>query len=498
MKIYNQCIKSVSLIGLVALLIGCGSTLPENTSEEVSRGAGVDTLQPSTQTDSTAEAPSPKVEVQKPEVDEAALEARREMARLQVEGLGRGGAQGSALGSASYGPLPAPPADYMVFDSACSMGDTLTIAAVGDILVHTPLQKQATYQPDRFRSLWTGIVSLLSRADMTYGNFEGVSAPLINRKQMKVKKDPGFRYDDVVYTGYPRFNYHPFLIEDLVTDGFDIVSTANNHAADRGGIGVDLTIEGLNHAGLAGAGTRHSNATEETPWYAVVEREGWRVAWVACTKHTNGMRAKGQVLPCYKKFGPDSVDTNPDVVSLVASLAERDDIDAIMVTPHFGKSHKPKPNAGQKAFAHAVLEAGALAVVGSHVHNLQPSERYITADGRETFVLYSMGNFVSAQGGLVPSSTVILYLGLTRRSADQRVVLNGVRFLPLYMTRSNKLRQILPVDALGERQRKAVTKHITGIFGERNLIWTEEPFTTQPHCDRAWLEAQNTSAPPEE
>ena len=51
--------------------------------------------------------------------------------------------------------------------------------------------------------------------------------------------DPGMVYDRVVYSGYPRFNYHPSLAVDLRRSGVDVVSTANNHALDRGPVGVE-------------------------------------------------------------------------------------------------------------------------------------------------------------------------------------------------------------------------------------------------------------------
>ena len=56
--------------------------------------------------------------------------------------------------------------------------------------------------------------------------------------------------------GALNFNYHPSLIEDLRGSGFDVVSTANNHAADRGALGMDRTVEALRAGGIAFTGTR--------------------------------------------------------------------------------------------------------------------------------------------------------------------------------------------------------------------------------------------------
>ncbi|MGA7860070.1 MAG: CapA family protein, partial [Terracidiphilus sp.] len=57
--------------------------------------------------------------------------------------------------------------------------------------------------------------------------------------------------------------------------------------------------------------------------------------------------------------------------------------------------------------AHKMLDAGASVIVGHHPHVLQPVETYRTADGRNTVIFYSLGNFLSNQSrsyvdGLMP------------------------------------------------------------------------------------------------
>jgi hypothetical protein len=379
---------------------------------------------------------------------------------------------------------PETPPPKIAFSDACAAGDRYVVAAVGDVLVHTALQKQAVRHKARFRSLWALISGPLSAADVTYANLEGPSAPGVTREG-KVLKDPGLTFDDVVYTGYPRFNYHPSLLLDLAADGVDVVSTANNHGSDRGGDGVDLTIASVKAAGIVSAGTRLSTAAPEDPWYGVTESGGFKLAWVACTKHINGMSDTKQVLPCYAAFGEDSTDTNPELIEVVKGLAARADIDAVIVTPHFGKSSHTKPNAGQVAFAHNVLDAGALAVIGNHVHNLQPWEMYKTPDGREAFIMYSMGNFVSTMTGTNGHSTVILYLGLTRRADDKRVVIHGVRYLPLYMSSRDGAHGVEAVSNLSKRTQDEAIPYIASFVGEDNFIPLADitaPMILNPEC----------------
>ena len=46
-------------------------------------------------------------------------------------------------------------------------------------------------------------------------------APGLDRDFLEVP-DPGKSYDRIVYTAYPRFNYHPSIAQDLVAAGVDV------------------------------------------------------------------------------------------------------------------------------------------------------------------------------------------------------------------------------------------------------------------------------------
>ena len=359
------------------------------------------------------------------------------------------------------------------FDRACDPGEKLVIAAVGDVLLHGPLQRQAVASRDRFRSLWRDVEDLLEAADITYANLEGPTAQGVTSSGASTR-DPGFRFDEVVYTSYPQFNYHPYLLEDLVASGVDVVSTANNHSLDRRSLGVDRTIDALESAGLTFTGTRRRG--EERPWYAITSTKGFNVAWIACTYATNGIPdSKHQVLHCY--------DDAAELERMVSELAQRQGIDAVIVTPHWGEEYQANPGWDQVRLGRRLLDAGATAILGSHPHVTQPFEKYVTRDGRETFIIYSLGNFVSGQTSLPRKSTLLLYLGLTK-GRDGRTFINGVRYVPLYMDIRNEVRGVRAIDRLGgATESRALT---VKMFGTWNLAQPELPVVTNPECDPAW------------
>lgn len=361
------------------------------------------------------------------------------------------------------------------FDQACAEGDQLTIAAVGDVLIHGRLQKQAFASTVGFESLWQDASDLLGAADVTYANLEGPTAAGVDARGRDVP-DPGERFDDVVYSSYPMFNYHPRLLDDLMASGVDVVSTANNHTLDRWALGADRTLEALTARGLPHTGSRRSDGTGA--WHAYTEAKGFKIAWLACTYGTNGIPdRKDQVLLCY-----EDRDT---VLATIRSLAAEEGVDAVIVTPHWGSEYQANPNQKEVALAHAMIDAGALAVLGSHPHVLQPWERYVAPDGREGFVIYSLGNFVSGQTHLPRRSTLLLYLGLTR-TADG-VVVNGARYVPLHMTSEGGA---IALDVIDREGRFGDSRQLTvDMFGPYNLFPPDlsKGVITNPQCDPEWI-----------
>ena len=309
----------------------------------------------------------------------------------------------------------------ITFSNACMKGNSLVIAAVGDVLLHDPLQAKALRQG--FTSLWEAALPFLKLADVAYANLEGPIADGINRLGQEINNRSQFKN---IYTGFPMFNYPPHLATALKESGFDIVSTANNHGLDRYAIGVDKTINALNKAGVAYIGTRQRGSNQS--WIHVIQKNGFKIAWISCTEMTNGFNDKyKQVLYCYKK------NDKKWILNTIKELKFK--VDAIIISPHWGEEYQRTPNAEQKQFAREVLEEGATAVLGSHPHVLQPMQKYITKDGRATIIMYSLGNFVSYQGKPHTRNTIILFLNLNKTS--QGTIISDVRFVPMYMQNRN-------------------------------------------------------------
>lgn len=307
-------------------------------------------------------------------------------------------------------------AEDIRFKKACDNGSKITIGAVGDVLLHSPLQKQGFRHG--FDSLWSEVEPWMKDADLFYANLEGPAAAGVAPGGRR-GQDPG-NYDGHVYSGYPMFNYHPSVISDLKKSGVDLLSTANNHSLDRNSNGVIDTLAACEKNQMPCFGTV---ANSDENFYTITKQKNWTIAWIACTFSTNGIPDKnGLVLDCF---------SSGRVSQLISQL--KNQADAVIVTPHWGDEYQLKPNKQQVSFARKWLEEGALAVIGTHPHVPQPWEKYTTSNGEEKFILYSSGNFVSNQSSTAKQTGLMLFLGLSR--SQGRAWVNGVRYLPLYMNR---------------------------------------------------------------
>ena len=228
----------------------------------------------------------------------------------------------------------------------CADSERVRLTIVGDVLLHWPIQ-QTGYKYG-FRKMWAQADPYLAWGDLTVGNMEGPIAPGVNQSGRQVG-DPGPVYGTGVYTGFPMFNYHPQILKELKASGFDLMTTANNHAMDRGSLGADLTLREMAKAGLGAVGTIRSGAARR---FAV--RRGTAlgtVSFIGCSFSTNGNPdPKRQVLLCYGN--------RSELLSLVRQEAADPSVAAVIVLPHWGQEYSSTPDTQQVALARDLAAAG--------------------------------------------------------------------------------------------------------------------------------------------
>jgi hypothetical protein len=258
------------------------------------------------------------------------------------------------------------------------------IAAVGDIMMHDSVKRAAQAAniagPDGaslnhggYGALFDEVRSALSSADLTFGNMEFPVAP-----------------DSVRSTGSMVFNAPAEVLDALSEAGFDVVSFANNHVYDQGVAGFVETVGRLEASPLdyLGAGMDCERAKAAR----IVEINGIKIGLLAGSRLYNTWYEPREGRGCSFKI------TDHQEVAQRAAEARAAGAEIVLLSIHWGVEYRVAPHVWDVELAHRILDAGVDGIIGHHPHVLQPVEVYEAADGRLTFVAYSLGNFISGQG----------------------------------------------------------------------------------------------------
>lgn len=290
---------------------------------------------------------------------------------------------------------------------------TINMAVIGDIMCHGPNYQDAydaktkTYD---FSTFFTQIKSYISNADVAIGNLETT-----------------FAGGTKAYSGYPTFNSPPELAQAVKDMGIDVLTTANNHSMDTGYNGLENTIDELDKIGIEHTGTFKSQESKDT--ILIKDVNGIKIAILSYTYGTNGI-----AIPKGKEYCINLIDK--DLIKSQLDKAKELNPDVICVSMHWGIEYKTKQNSEQEQLADFLFENGADIILGSHPHVLEPMEkRTVTLEDGSTkdgFVIYSLGNFCSAQKDKYTKDSIILNLQLTKHS-DGKISIDSYDYTPIYM-----------------------------------------------------------------
>ena len=303
----------------------------------------------------------------------------------------------------------------------------VTIAAIGDIMVHRAQLKSAwdaEHGNYDFVPVFSPVKDLLSAADLTIGNLE---TTLPGREKL--------------YAGYPRFGTPDALAAALHGAGIDILTTANNHSCDTGKRGVIRTIKVLDAYGILHTGTYRNTSEYENQRILIVERNRVRLVFISYTYGLNGM-------PIPKGTHVNLI--NKEQMAEDITLAKAQNPDCIICLIHWGTEYERYPNQFQKKTAAFLFSEGVDIILGSHPHVVQPFELKPITDKyghtKPRLVIYSLGNFVSNQrdryrdGGIIFTFTI-------HKDNGTALDIKDVRYTPtwVYRTAGKKQFYILPI-----------------------------------------------------
>lgn len=242
----------------------------------------------------------------------------------------------------------------------------LSLVMVGDALLHGSVYRDAykngTYD---FSSQLELIKPIIQKYDLAFYNQESILGGT-----------------ELGLSDYPTFNSPKEFGDAMIDAGFNLVSLANNHTMDRGEKAVLSSCDYWKTKDVLTAGS-YSNADEANE-IKIKEKNGIKYTLLAYTYGTNGIN-----VPKGKEY---LVNIYSDEKAKADIEKVRDKVDLLMVSMHWGTEYKTEPTETQKKQAEYLASLGVDIIIGTHPHIIEPIT-YIN----DTLVIYSLGNFISAQ-----------------------------------------------------------------------------------------------------
>lgn len=243
---------------------------------------------------------------------------------------------------------------------------------VGDSLIHGGVYDDArewngSYD---FKPMLQHMKPIVSKYDIAYYNQETV----LGGKEIGI-------------SSYPQFNSPQEVGDAFIDAGFNLVSLATNHTMDRGEDGVLRSVEYWKKHPEIGTSGQWSSYDDRTAGInRIYEVNNIKYAFISYTTWTNGLETP---------YGKDYLNNVYSDEKAKADIeAVRDKVDFVLVAMHWGTEYSFGVDNSQERIAAYLSNLGVDLIIGAHPHVVETVE-YIN-DGK-TFVIYSLGNFLSDQ-----------------------------------------------------------------------------------------------------
>lgn len=252
------------------------------------------------------------------------------------------------------------------FKSDVPAGTTVRLRAVGDLMISTDFPA-GKINPE-IDATFSDVADWLTDADITFGNLEGPVCDTGKTTKCKPDSKPGS-----CYAFRTPSKYAPLY----QASGFDVMSTANNHAGDFGP-GCRIETEGhLDRLGIAHTGRPGDIAT--------VEANGLKVAFIGFHTSRNSHYVNDHEKA---EFLVRAVDQEHDLV--VVSFHGGAEGGKALHVPEGRETFYGENRGNLREFTHTVIDAGADLVLGHGPHVLRGMEVY-----NDRLIAYSLGNFAT-------------------------------------------------------------------------------------------------------
>ena len=261
----------------------------------------------------------------------------------------------------------------------------LSLIAVGDYLIHSSVYKYANklanYNGYDFKPIFSDIKNIVKNYDLAYYNQETILGGT-----------------ELGLSDYPVFNSPYEAGDDMLDAGFNLISLATNHTMDRGAAAVLNSCKYWEQKQDVLAVGSYCSESDRNK-VQIREKNNIKYTMLNYAYGTNGMP---RIEDYYINIWPTDLTINDpkrdtkyqDYKEQVKKDIEsvKDKVDIIIVAMHWGVEYTHEPTAYEVDMAEYLSSLGVNIIIGTHPHVIQPVTWI-----NDTLVIYSLGNFLSAQ-----------------------------------------------------------------------------------------------------
>ena len=280
----------------------------------------------------------------------------------------------------------------------------IKMSAVGDILCSQSMLDDAYNEETssyNFSHMFNKASGFISKADIIMGTMEtGIVDGEYNDKNAPIE-----------------------FAKAVKSSGVNLVTIAHNHSLDNGVTGIQETRENLEELGFSVVGDK----LETSSAVLIKEVKNTKIAFLTYTCFLDDeSQITEEEKNCINMYSEEQAKVDID-------YAKENGAEFICVLIHWGDAISETVNDEQRKIADFLVDNDVDMILGAHPSVVQPMEIRQNTEGKNVFIAYSIGTYISTLSSEEARTELVLNIELRKSGKDGTVSLNKVDYTPIYM-----------------------------------------------------------------
>ena len=278
------------------------------------------------------------------------------------------------------------------------------MSAVGDILCSEAMIEDA-YNSEKntydFSHMFGNVSNYIDDADIIMGTMEtGIVSSNYNDKRAPIE-----------------------FAKAVKESGVNLVTIAHNHSLDNGVDGLQETKENLKELGVDVVGDK----LEDTNAVIIKEVKDTKIAFLTYTcLMDNKNQRTNEELNCVNMYSEEQAKSDIE-------YAKEEGAKYICVMIHWGDAISSNVNDEQKQIAQFLVDNGVNMILGAHPSVMQEMEVVQNEEGKNVFIAYSIGTYISTLSAEETRAELVLNIQLAKSGKSGEIYLTKVDYTQLNM-----------------------------------------------------------------